>query len=301
MTKILEVKELLVGYYKDYEKYINPVVKFVFILVSLLKLNSYLGYNNILGNFFVNVLIAAGATFIPGSWFIVILMGIVGFQLYTAGLIEATIIVILGMIVIYLLFVRLFPKMAYFVVLVPVLFSFHLGYVIPIIAGLFFGPTTIVAIGTGILVYKSVIYLPNLLSMTSESLYDMPDTLVSMYKFILDALMQDRDMILTIVVFSLVVIITYIVSQLEFDYIWYIAIGAGGLTTILGFIIGSVILSVNISVVNVIFGTIIAVIICSIIQFMRFSLDYMRKEQVQFEAIPKIRVTKAEKEIKKIK
>jgi len=310
MTKVLEIKELLVGYYKEYEKFINPIIKFLFLLITLLKLNNYLGYSSMLSNFFVNVVIAAAATFIPGSWFVAILMGIVGFQLYSAGLIEATIIIVLAMIVVYLLFVKLFPKMAYFVVLVPLLFSFNLGYVIPIIAGLFFGPTTIVAIGTGILVYKSVSYIPNLLTMTSETLYDMPDTLVSMYKYIVDALTQDKGMILAIFVFALVVIVTYIISQLQFDYIWYIAIGAGGLTNILGFIIGAVILTVKINVVNVIFGSIVAVIICSGIQFMRFSLDYMRKEQVQFEdedyyyyvkAIPKIRVTREEKEIKKIK
>lgn len=314
MTKILEIKELLVSYYKEFEKYINPIIKFVFLLVTLIQLNNYLtqllGTQDITTRMIVMVGVAAISTFIPGSWYIVMLMGVVGYRFFASGYLEATIVVGLSMLVVYLLFVRLFPKMAYFIVLIPLSFTLNLGYVIPIIAGMFFGPSTIVAIGTGILMYKSTDYLPQLLTMTSETLYDIPDTLVAMYKYVMEALTQDTDMVLAIFVFAIVVIVTFVVSQLEFDYIWYIAIGAGGLVNILGFIIGAVMLEVTISAGGVIFGTIIAVLICSFIQFMRFSLDYIRKEKVQFEdedyyyyvkAIPKIRVAKSEREIKKIK
>lgn len=310
MTKLLEIKALLVGYYKEYEKVINPAFKFIFLLLSLLKLNSYLGYVGILDKFVVNVAIAAVATFIPGSWFIAILMGIVGFQFYSAGFLEAAIVIMLAMVVVYLLFVRLFPKMAYFVVLVPLLYSLKLIYVVPIVAGLFFGPTTVVAIGTGVLVYRATAYIPNLLTMTSATLYDIPDTLVSMYKYLLDALINDKELVLIVFVFAAVVVVTYIVSQFEFDYVWYIAIAAGGVINILGFLIGGVILDVSVGFGGILFGTILAMIISAIIQFMRFSLDYTRKERVQFEdedyyyyvkAIPKIKVSKSEKEVKTIR
>lgn len=309
MTKVLEIKELIISFYKQFEKIINPTGKFLYALVVLVKLNGFLANYELLNSFIVNVAIAVLAAFIPGSWFVFILMGIVAGQLFFAS-IETTLIVTAGMLVIYLLFVRIFPKMAQLVIVVPLLFSLNLGYVVPIFAGLFLGPTSIIAISIGIMVYFFANQLSGLLTMTSPTLYEIPDTLMNMYKYVVDALAHDRTMILTIIIFAIVVIVTYIVSHFELDYIWYIAISTGGLVNILGFIIGSIALGANINLGGLIVGTIFGVLLCCVAQFMRFSLDYQRTDRVQFEdedyyyyvkAIPKIKVTKASKQVKKIR
>lgn len=309
MTKLLEIKEYIIGFYKKFEKILLPVGKFLIALYTMIHLNNFFGYNAVLDKALVNIALAVLATFIPGSWFLLILIAIVSAQLLVAS-IEATILMTIGMLVVYLLFVRIFPKMAYFVILVPICFMLKIGYIIPIIAGLFFGPSAILAIGSGVLVYKFSAYLPGLLQVKSESLYDMPQTIMSMYKYILNALLQDTSMVLTILVFTGVLIITYIVSKLELDYVWYIAIGAGTIFNILGFIIGTVILKADISILGVLLGSVVAALICAVVQFMRFSLDYSRAEKVQFEdddyyyfvkAMPKIKIAKTQKAIRKIK
>ncbi|MBC7958939.1 MAG: hypothetical protein H7X94_03645 [Vallitaleaceae bacterium] len=309
MTKLLEIKEFLINFYKKFEKILLPVGKFVIALITLINLNGFFGYNSILDKTIVNIALAALVTFIPASWFLLILIAIVSAQLMVVS-IEATVIMAIAMLVVYLLFVRLFPKMAYFVIMVPICFMLKIGYIIPIVAGLFFGPTAIVSIATGVIVYQFANHLPGLLQVKSESLYDMPQTIMSMYKYVLNALTQDSRMILTILVFTGVLLVTYIVCKLDYDYVWYIAIGAGATVNVLGFIIGTVILKADISIFGVLFGSIVAALLVSLAQFMRFSLDYARAEKVQFEdddyyyfvkALPKVKIAKTQKAIRKIR
>lgn len=309
MTRLLEVKEFISSFYKKFEKIIVPVGKFLFAFIVLVKLNNFLGYFDVLNKPVVNIAIAVLAAFIPGNWFILVLMLIVTAQVFFAS-IEGAIILAIGMLILYLLFVNIFPKRAIFVILVPLMFSLKLGYVVPIFAGLFFGLTSVIAIGVGVIVYRFSAFLPALLQVKSETLYDMPDTIMSMNKFVINTVLKDNALILTVAIFILVVVITYVISRFEVDHIWYIAIIAGGVVNILGFIIGVIVIKADISIMGVIFGTIFAIILCSIAQFMRFSLDYQRSEKVQFEddeyyyyvkALPKIKVTRADKEVKKIK
>lgn len=309
MTILLEIKEFITEFYKRFEKIINPVGKFLFSLIVLVRLNSFLGYNAALNKFIVSVALAVVATFIPASWFLLILIAVICGQLMSISL-EATLIMGIAMIVVYLLFVRIFPKMAFFVMLVPLCFYFKIAYIVPIIAGLFFGPTSIVAVATGVLVYKFSFYLPGLLEKNSSTLYDIPKTVMSMYEYITNAVTHDMGMMLTILVFSGVLGITYLISKLDYDYVWYIAIAIGGIVNILGFVIGTLILKADVSIFGVIIGTIVAILVCAFIQFMRFSLDYQRAEKVQFEddvyyyfvkALPKIKITKAQRAVTKIK
>lgn len=309
MTKLLETKEFLISFYKKFEKVIAPLGKFIIALITLLNLNAFFGYNNILGKTIVNIALAALVTFIPSSWFLLILIAIVSAQLLVVS-VEATIIMTLGMLVIYLLFVRIFPKMAYFVILVPICFTFKMGFIIPIIGGLFFGPAAIISIGTGVVVYQFANHLPGLLQVKSENLYDIPETIMNMYKYVINVITQDTRMILTIMVFTGVLLVTYFISKLAYDHIWYIAIFTGAAVNILGFIIGTIILKADISILSVLFGSIFAALLCSLVQFMRFSLDYARAEKVQFEdddyyyfvkALPKVKIAKTQRAIRKIK
>lgn len=309
MIKLLEIKELLVNYYKKFEKFIVPISKFLFAFITLINLNSFIGLNPDLNNGFVSFIVSLIAAFIPATWFVLILMLLVCGHMYMVS-IEALLIVAVLMLIIFFMLVRVFPKSAYFVIIVPLAFTFKIGYVVPIFAGLMIGPTAIAAVGAGIAVYKFAPYIQGLTELKSSEFYDMPDTLMKMYNYVMHSLFEDKAMLLMIIVFSLVIVVVYMVTRFSFDYMWYIAIGIGVIVNILGLIIGSVIVSADISIVGVILGSLFAGLLCALCQFMRFSLDYHRTEKVQFEdddfyyyvkAIPKIKISKAEKEIKKIK
>jgi len=309
MTRLLELKETIVHYYMKFERAIVPIGKFILYFIMLFMINTFFGLQTTMILIFVMILFAAINIYLPGNWVVLVFIGFISYRFMQVS-VEATILLTVSMFVIYLLFIRVFPNMAYFVVITPVMFVLKIGYAVPIFAGLFFGPIAIIPVCIGALVYKFSAYIPGLLKLQSESVYDMPETLLIMYKYMVNTFIQDTSIILTMIIFAAVLLVTYIVSKLEYDYVWYIAIGAGTTVSMLGFIVGTLILKSDISILSVLFGSVLGGLICMVAQFMRFSLDYPRTERVQFEdetyyyfvkAVPKVRITKTEKAITKIK
>ena len=119
----------------------------------------------------------------------------------------------------------------------------------------------------------------------------------------------NKDLLLTIVVFAVVLIITHVIYRLSVEYSWYAAIIVGGLFEIILFLIGNVVLNASISIGEILLGSICAVIIAVVAQFFKTVVDYSRVENTQFEdeeyyyyvkAVPKIVMTKQQKNVKKI-
>ncbi|GKX28348.1 hypothetical protein SH1V18_08280 [Vallitalea longa] len=308
MTKLYEIREVLITLFKRYERYIVPITKFIVALLVFFKLNGFLNFAKVLNNPLVNILFAAIASVIPGNWLVLILIFVISTHLFYASL-EALGIIFMLMIIIYLLFIRIFPKMGHFIIAVPLLFSLGIPYIIPIFAGLFVGPIAIVPVCIGVAVYYFSGHMATILSIKTGSYTDLPDIIMNMYKSIMDSLFNDKAMMLTIIIFIGVILITYFISRLEIDYVWYIAIVAGSITNMLGFTIGNIILKTDISILGVVLGSILAIIVVSACQFLKVCLHYTRAEKVQFEdddyiyyvkAIPKIKIGKQVKKIKRI-
>ncbi|MDF1617345.1 hypothetical protein [Petrocella sp. FN5] len=314
MTMLLEIKEIIMQNYRKFERIIVPLAKFIMALVVLSLLGRYLsGFDLenkfvLLDKFYIKVAMAAIVAFVPGTWFVLLIMVTLWARIFFIS-IEATFIVFGVTVIIYLMFIRLFPKQAYLVILLPFLIHMKLAYVLPLFAGLFLGPVAIVPIGVGVVVYYLGMHLPGILQMTSVDLYDMPTTIIEMYKYTMNILMGNRAMLLTIVVFLAVIVTTYYVGRLELDFAQYIAVGVGGLVNIFGFIMGNLVLNAGVQILGVLIGSFFAVFIVCIMQFFRFTLDYQKTERQQFEdedfyyyvkAIPKIKLSKSKREIKTI-
>lgn len=129
------------------------------------------------------------------------------------------------------------------------------------------------------------------------------------YKYIFQHLIDNKDLLLTIVVFAVVLIITHVIYRLSVEYSWYAAIIVGGLFEIILFLVGNVVLNASISIGEILLGSICAVIIAVVAQFFKTVVDYSRVENTQFEdeeyyyyvkAVPKIVMTKQQKNVKKI-
>ena len=311
MTRLLEIKALLIGIYKKFDRIINPIGKFLVSLIIITKLNTFFMYSPIFAKLGVNMAIAALAAFLPSSWFLLLLIVVISAQLFSASL-EVTVIVFVAMIVVYLLFARLQPKYAYLIMLVPLFYSMKIVYILPIFAGLFLGVSSIVPLAVGVAVYRFAGYLPGLieLKVDGSTLFESPDIMINMYKYLTNVILNDKALVLTIGVFSATVIVMYFVKKIELDYIWYITIGIGVLTMIMSFIIGNVVLKASVGIGGVFIGAIFGGLVVAVMQFFKFSLDYKRSEKLQFEdddyfyyvkTIPKVKASMPQKEIKKIK
>ncbi len=308
MERVLEIRGMLIGLYKKFDRIINPIGKFIISLIMVTKLNKFFGYSPLFASLMINIVMAGLAAFLPTSWFVLLLMAVITLQLFAVS-IEATVVVLLVMLVVYLLFARIQPKYAMLILLVPWFYSMHIVYVLPLFAGLFLGVSSIIPLAVGVTVYSFTAYLPGLLELhvPNATLFESPDILIEMYKYLSLAILADRNMMVIIGAFSGVVIVMYFVRKLEINYIHYIAIGIGAITMIIAVVIANAVLSGTVSVGGVLLGSIVGMLLVAAFQFAKFSLDYNRSEKLQFEddeyvyyvrTIPKIKAPTQQKEQK---
>ena len=129
------------------------------------------------------------------------------------------------------------------------------------------------------------------------------------FRFIIDGLIKNREMVVTIAAFATTVIIMYLLRRMSIDYAWTIAMTAGAVVNIMVLLVGDLIFDINESLLSVILGTVLSFLLVLVLQFFVFYVDYSRTEKVQFEddeyyyyvkAVPKVTVAKPEKKVKQI-
>ncbi len=305
MTQLLVLKERIRMFYQKYEMYIDPIVKFIIAFVVFKLINIQLGYDERLGKFFVLFGLSAVSAFTPTT-ILVLLAGI-----YTVLSIYAvspflSIIAIIILLIIYVLFARLSLKFGYVILAVPILYLLNLQYVVPILLGLIATPVTIVPVCSGVVIYYFFLDIQTA-ALATNSTANVDDILV-LYKQVINNLISNKMMMLTLLTFAIVLLVTYMIRNLSIDHAFEISIISGGACTILLYLIGDFVLDSSDLILKMIIGTILSCIIVYIIQFFRLTLEYSRVEHVQFEddhyyyyvkAVPKVKVTTPEKKLKR--
>lgn len=308
MTRVLEIRERIILLFKTYEKLIMPILKFILGLFVFMKLNATFGSVELLNKPLTNVLLALLMVFLPTSWVLFLIVLLIMGQMILLS-IEGAVVIGLLMFVAYIVFVRLFPEMSGVILAIPILYFFNLQYAIPLFIGLFVGPAGLMAALLGVAVVYVAKYLNSIFAIKAASLMEMQQTLITTYKYVLNTVLKDRDMVITVVVFILVVGTVYFVSRLNIDYARYISILSGGALNIILFIVLRIALKGSMSILGIIFFSLITTIIVLGMEFFHGILDYSRTEKVQFEdddyyyyvkAVPKIRVSKKTKSVKTI-
>ena len=305
MTTLLVIKQMLMIIYSKYEVYITPLLKFFLALVTLLLINSRLGYMESITKMTVVLIVALMCSFMPMNF--IVLMGAVFVLLHLyAFSLECAAVVGAGFLLLFLLYIRFSPKDTLVVVLMPICFLLKIPYVIPISMGLVGTPASAVSVACGVIVYYMIHYVTQnataIAAMTEEET-------AAKFRFIIDGLLKNREMVVMIAAFAITVIIVYLLRRLSIDYAWTIAMIAGAVVNIMVLLVGDLIFDINLSLLSVILGTIISFLIVLVLQFFVFYVDYSRTEKVQFEddeyyyyvkAVPKVTVARPEKKVKHI-
>ncbi len=303
MMVILEFRERLRSIYQKGQVFINPIIKFIVALIVFSLINSSIGYDERIKRLPIVLALSLLSAFTP-SQVLVLLATVVSIgHIYSISKIFS-IIILLILLIIYCLFLRFTPKLGYVILAIPILYMLKIPYVVPILMGLFATPIAVIPTGCGVLIY----YLFQIIKSTeaNQVTLSIEDTL-SLYTNVVDGLINNKQMILTIVIFSLIILVTYFVRRQRFDYAREISLAAGGLTCILGFLICDLKLDISEQIGSMILGTILSVIIAGIVLLFYLTLDYTGVEYVQFEdddyyyyvkAVPKMDVTAPEKNVK---
>lgn len=305
MMSLLVLKERLITIYQKMEAYTKPVIRFFMALIVFIVINNSYGYDPRFNSTVVVLLLSAICAFLPTSIMIVLAAIVSFFHFYFVSKI-LSILVILVFLILYLLFARFTPKQGYVLVLMPICFVLKIPYMLPILLGIIATPIAIVSVSCGVILYFFIGIVKQAAQITVS--VSVEDTL-QLYTFVIDSLKANKEMILTLVIFAIVLIITYIIRTRKIDHAFDIAIASGVVVNILVFLIGDLRLDIQDKILPLVIGSLVSGVIVYIIQFFRLTLDYTAVENVQFQdddyyyyvkAVPKMKVSVPQRNIKRI-
>lgn len=302
MNQLLEIKEKMIHVYQKAGIILIPVLKFLMGFLVFTMLNAYMGYDSRFTTTEVTLLLALFCAFVPVSVMVLLLAILTLIHVYCVAKILA-IIVALIFLVLYLMFARLSPKQGYAIMAIPMLFPINMGYLVPLLLGMTASPLSIVSACCGVFVYYFLIIVRETAQI---SVNNSVEDILALYRYVIDGILGNKEMFLTMVIFSLVILVTYFIRRMKYDHAFGIAITSGTMVMILGFLFGNIKIALESGVVNMLVGCILSSLLMVIIQFIRLTLDYTAVERTQFEdddyyyyvkAVPKIRVTAQEKNV----
>lgn len=303
---LLVLKEKLKNFYAEHEFYLNPVLKFLAVFLSLVLIKFNIGYMEILNMWLVIVGISVLFAFVPWGVIIVGLAAVITLNIFSLSA-ELAALVFISMLIMVILFFRFTPKEGVFLIIIPMAFFLKIPYIIPIAAGLVCTPISIVSVACGTIIY-SMLQVISENAITVSSIAGENDGTANINS-IINMIGNNRQMAITLVAFIVTTIIVYIIRRTSVDNAWTFAILAGGIVDFVIILVGSLILNIEISILWLIIGSILSIILSYILQFFVFSVDYSRTEHTQFEddeyyyyvkAVPKINVTAPEMNVKRI-
>lgn len=305
MTALLELRENLKKIYSRNEAFILPVIKFLLSFIVLSIINGKMGYMTKLDNMAIVLIVSLMCSFLPNGFMVFFAMVFALLHMYALSL-ETAAVGLVIFLLLYLLFLRFTAKEALVVVLTPILCMMKLPYVMPVAMGLIGTPASCVSVGCGVVVY----YLIQTVITNAPTINSMgAEEATAKLRLLIDGMLGNKAMLVTIVAFAVTVIVVYLIRRMSVDHSWTIAMIAGVMIEVLILLVGDLMYDTNLSIVSALLGAVVTVIVCKIIEFFRFCLDYSRTEKVQFEddeyyyyvkAVPKMTVAAPTNTVKKI-
>ncbi len=307
MTDLLELKEKIKLIYSKYEAFIVPVAKFLLALITINTLNGRMGYMTRIDDMRIVLIASLACSFLPVGIIILIATLFSLMHMYALSM-EVALVGLCMYLIMYLLFFRFSPKGSLVVVLTPLLFAMKIPYVIPIVAGLLCGPSSVVSVGCGVGVH----YLLGTVIDSAPNIRTMGEgegQILEKIRMLVESILGNKAMLVVIVAFGITIMVVYLIRRMPVNHSWTIAMIAGAMMNVIILLIGDLLYDVNLSVAGVLFGSLLALAVGKVVEFFRFCVDYGRTERVQFEddeyyyyvkAVPKMTVQVSTRTVKKI-
>lgn len=305
MTSLLVAKQYVKNFVSKNEVYLKPLGKLILALVTLMTINSGIGFMDKIDQISVVLIAALMCSFMPMNFIVFMAALFVLLHLYALSM-ECALVGLVLFLVLFLLYFRFSPKDTLAVVLTPICSAVGIPYVVPLAMGLLGTPSSAVSVACGVIVSCFLHYVSDSATVLSSM---ETEEMTAKLRFVIDGLINNKEMLLMIVAFSVTVVLVYLLKRMSVDYAWTIAIVAGGLADLIILLVGELVFDTNSSIGMLILGSIISMLIAKVVEFFAFSVDYSRTEKVQFEddeyyyyvkAVPKINVAVPSKTVKRI-
>jgi len=306
MTTLLVFREQLKNFYSKYELYLTPFFKFLLALVTLVMINSSVGYMSELKKTTVVLVLALMCSVMPMNFIVFVAAAVTLGHLYKFSM-ECALIALVVFLLLFILYFRFSSHDTIAVLLTPLCFILKIPYVMPIAMGLVGTPFSAVSVASGVIVYYTVRYMVGSASVLNTF---EDDGALEKFRYIIDGLIGNKEMFVMIVAFAAALIVVYFIRRLSVDYAWTIAMVTGALLDVMILLFGDLMYNTNLSIIGLIVGSIASVLLAKIFEFFVFNVDYSRTEYVQFEddeyyyyvkAVPKNAVSAPQKRVKTIR
>ncbi len=280
MSELLAIRDKVIDFLRKFDEITTPIFRFVASLIMFNTINSLFGYSDLFEKNIVVILLSIISALVSNA-VVVFLGGAVILVNVLSVSTEVALAFAVLFIVMYCMYMRMFPECSWVIALVPILYTLNLEYAAPIIIMMFAGISGIIPAAFGVLIYYFANATKEINSMVTLAASEEE---VKAFKYLVDNVLKNKELLLIIVAFAAVIAVSYVVYHLPVDFAFYIGIVTAGVLNIICFPVCSGILKVGgVEFGSLIFGSLIGILIAAIAQMCKGILDYAKKEVVQFE------------------
>ncbi|MGF7009518.1 hypothetical protein M2146_000029 [Lachnospiraceae bacterium PF1-22] len=302
MENILAIKGRIQEIYGEHTGLIDRAINVILALLAFYFINSKIGYMKMAASPFVAVGLALICAFLPRGFIVLIACGLIlahasalslGVMGVTAGI----------FVVMYALYFRLSGSVLLAALLSPLAFMLKVPYLIPIVFGLTSVPVAVIPMSFGTIAFYMTAYLQKSGATLKEK--SMMDGAIKYAK----GVFMNKEMYVMLIAMIVCFFVVYTVRHLAINYAWKVAMVCGVLANLIIVTIGKVALKLDLSAVWIIVGNLLAIAISLVLELFFFSVDYSRREDLEFEddnyvyyvkAVPKVAVATKQKSVRTI-
>ena len=305
MSTLLVWRENLQRPYASYSVYILKGIQFLLGLLLFGLINYNIGFMKMASSVFCTVGLSVICTFLPMIIMVMAATVLILVHFYALSLPIALVSAVIFLLM-YIFYFRFTPKKAWLVLIAALAFGLKIPFVIPVAFGLMGTPVWIVPAACGVISYYMVDFVKG--SAAALKSADADGIAASLTGFTKQVLGKKEMWLMTMAVVSGTHVVNVVRSR-AVSNAWKIASASGSVVCLVVAAAGNVVLEGHISYVSIAASAVLGIILGLVLEFLFFSVDYSRTENIQFEddeyyyyvkAIPKVGVSAPEKQVKHI-
>ena len=281
----------------------NRIFKGLMALVCILVINMNFGYSEVLSKGWITAVLAVLCAFVPGSAFSLVMMIYLLIQLASLSA-DVALVALILFVVSYVVCAIYQGHQLYNLIGIPVAYQIHVPYAMSLQSALFGGASEVTTVLCGsVLTY----YLKSVNEHASQFLDSQEN--VSVSDILMNGMLANTMFYVFLIAMTVMFLTTYVIRCSNIAHAWIYAVLVGILVEFIILLAGYVLLNRSSQIPWLIGGNLIALALGVATNYIFLDLDYSRSEKVQFEddeyyyyvtAVPKIRLEKETKEVKKI-
>ena len=306
MMALLTLKSKIKSFYEKHYRLLRGMLKGCIVFAVLMMITMKMDYQQMLSQYWLLLAVALVCSVTPDMVSALSIMVVTEAEIFQVSQLLA-VALLLVILIFYLLFGRLIGRQSVMLLSVPVLSAIQLGYVVPIVAGLFFSPVMLPALVLSVILHFVMCgvqeYALAVSRVTEES------TILAPLQYLVEYLKGNTLFFTLLAAFVLTFVCVYLIRREKMQYASQIAILVGAILILSILLVGNILLELEVNLAEVVISIAISVVIAYIVQFFHLTLDYQGTRKLQFEddeyyyyvtAIPKFKVAAEDKTVTRI-